>query len=173
MTELDPERGREVAEQLKALGFRGILVTAANKGYVTSLSCAMPTCRCPKEVGGKSHFDPVPEELPDWMPTADHMELKSEGGKLTVENVRLAHRLCNRIHYAETHNKAHEKDLERIEAARQRAGLRQGKTRLTIEVSEESLRWAVLHINNYIADQPVNTEPLAHEFVSALTNPSR
>ncbi|MDX6288022.1 MAG: hypothetical protein QOG53_3507 [Frankiales bacterium] len=42
---------------------------------------------------------------------------------------------------------------------------------LTIRVSQESLSWAVLHINEFIAQQPVNTEPLAHEFVSALTNP--
>ena len=42
---------------------------------------------------------------------------------------------------------------------------------ITIKVSQESLTWAVRHLNNFIADQPVNTEPLAHEFVSALTNP--
>ena len=45
------------------------------------------------------------------------------------------------------------------------------KIELTIQVSPESLSWAVRHINNFIASQPVNTEPLAHEFVSALTNP--
>jgi hypothetical protein len=35
-------------------------------------------------------------------------------------------------------------------------------------LSEESLSWAIRHLNDFIASQPVNTEPLAHEFVSAL-----
>ncbi|HEY5181624.1 MAG TPA: hypothetical protein VIJ07_17950 [Dermatophilaceae bacterium] len=45
------------------------------------------------------------------------------------------------------------------------------RLQLTIEITEAELDWAVQHINNWIASQPVNTEPLAHGFVSALTNP--
>jgi hypothetical protein len=45
------------------------------------------------------------------------------------------------------------------------------KIELTIRVTNESLTWAVHHINNYIASQPHGAEPLAHAFVSALTNP--
>ncbi len=119
--QLDPKKGREVADQLRKLGTRGILVPAAEQLYITELECRMPKCYCPEEMGGKTYFAYVPKELPDWMPTVDHIALKSEGGKLTVDNVRLAHRLCNRIHYAETHDKPHEKDLQRVERARELA----------------------------------------------------
>ena len=44
------------------------------------------------------------------------------------------------------------------------------KVELTITASQESIAWAIRHLNDFIASQPVNTEPLAHEFVSALTN---
>lgn len=168
--ELDPERGREVAEGLRELGVRGILITAAKKGYISELKCEMKPCRCPDELGGAEHFDRVPEDLRDWMPTAEHIEWKSMGGKLTVDNVKLAHRLCNRIDYNERSGFPTKKDEARIERARERTG--SGKQRLTIEVSSESLSWAVRHINDYIAAQPDRTDPRAHEFVSALTNPA-
>ena len=44
---------------------------------------------------------------------------------------------------------------------------------ITIRVTEEQLAWAIQHINAFIASKPVNTEPLAHAFVSALSNPVR
>jgi hypothetical protein len=40
---------------------------------------------------------------------------------------------------------------------------------LTIEVEKEALVWVVRHLNDFIASKPVNTEYLAHRFVSALT----
>lgn len=53
------------------------------------------------------------------MPTADHPPvLKSKGGHLTVDNVRLAHRLCNRIHYSIETGRPHAKDLARVKSAR-------------------------------------------------------
>jgi hypothetical protein len=54
---------------------------------------------------------------------------------------------------------------------RQTEGMSEKRLQLTIEITEEEIDWAVQHINNWIASQPVNTEPLAHGFVSALTNP--
>ena len=42
---------------------------------------------------------------------------------------------------------------------------------LTIRVTQGQLSWAVQHINNWIATQPINTCDDAHRFVSALTNP--
>lgn len=42
----DGERARMVAEQLKELRVRGILVTAAKRGYITELACKMPECLC-------------------------------------------------------------------------------------------------------------------------------
>jgi len=65
--QLDPEEGREVAAQLRKLGVRGILITAAELGHSSELSCTMPTCRCPEELGGKGHFVNVPEALPEWI----------------------------------------------------------------------------------------------------------
>jgi len=56
------------------------------------------------------------------MPTADHFPvLKEEGGHRTVENVRLAHRLCNPIDYSKRIGRPYAKDLARVEAARARA----------------------------------------------------
>jgi hypothetical protein len=45
------------------------------------------------------------------------------------------------------------------------------RVRLTIEVSEEERNWAVPHTNGWIASHPPNARPLAHRFVSSLTNP--
>jgi hypothetical protein len=50
--ELDPERGRAVAARLRALGVKGILIKAAEQGYITQLTCKMPECFCPEELGG-------------------------------------------------------------------------------------------------------------------------
>lgn len=48
------------------------------------------------------------------MPTPDdHPVLKKDGSKLTVDNVRLAHRICNRVDYAIQTDKPHKRDLDR------------------------------------------------------------
>src|ERR1043166_979634 len=55
--------------------------------------------------GAYSSFTPAELEevraaCPDWEPTADHYpRLKMYGRHLTSDNVRLAHRLCNRRDY--------------------------------------------------------------------------
>ena len=59
--ERDPERGRAVAARLKALGVKGILIKAAEQGYITELACKMPECFCPEELGGARYFEPVKE----------------------------------------------------------------------------------------------------------------
>jgi uncharacterized protein (DUF58 family) len=51
---LDPARGAIVAAGLQAKHARGILITAAERGYITSLACAMPECLCPE---GRGHFE--------------------------------------------------------------------------------------------------------------------
>lgn len=119
--EPDFQKGLEVAAQLRELGVRGILITAASQGHITELKCAMPTCHCPEELGGKSHFVNVPESLPEWMPSVDHIQPRKEGGKLTIGNVRLAHRLCNRVHHAESEGLSTNRDRQKVEAARQEA----------------------------------------------------
>ena len=56
----------------------------------------MPQCYCFR---GRRYFEPRSART-DWEPTADHYpRLKAHGGQLTPDNVRLAHRLCNRRDY--------------------------------------------------------------------------
>jgi hypothetical protein len=40
--------------------------------------------------------------LPNWMPSAEHIIPKKDGGRLRLDNVRLAHRGGNREDYAKT-----------------------------------------------------------------------
>ncbi len=116
---LDPERGREVAALLKELGVQGILVIAAEQGYITELSCQMPECLCPVELG-KGYFDPMPPDLPDWIPTYEHDPTLDSRHK-TVETAILAHRLCNRVDASRRMGRSDAKDLARVEAARLKA----------------------------------------------------
>src|SRR3954469_7078532 len=84
-------------ERLKALGVRGILRQLARDGQIIEVRCEMPQCYCFR---GRNHFDPRGTKPSDWEPTADHYpRLKAHGGHLTPDNVRLAHRLCNRRDY--------------------------------------------------------------------------
>src|SRR2546426_12531624 len=97
--ERDPERGRAAAAKLKALGVKGILIKAAEQGYITLLACKMPECFCPEELGGATYFEPVGSS--DWAPTHEHFPVpKREGGRREVDNAVLAHCLCNRIDYS-------------------------------------------------------------------------
>jgi hypothetical protein len=118
---LDPARGAEVARKLKALGVKNILIKAAEEGYITELKCRMPKCFCPEELGGAYYFEPV-TELSDWIPTHEHFPVpKREGGRATVDNAVLAHRLCNRIDYSIFAGRSHASDLESIRKAREAA----------------------------------------------------
>lgn len=120
--ELDPERGRDVAVELERLGAKKILVTAAERGYITQLRCNMPKCFCPEELGGAEYFEKATPDLSDWMPTNEHFPIsKEDGGKESVENSILAHRLCNRVDYSIRVGRSHERDLERIRKAREDA----------------------------------------------------
>ncbi len=86
-----------VAERLKALGVKGVLIQMAKNGQILELRCEMPTCYCPD---GRQHFDPWPDPRwapeREWSPSADHYPtLKRDGGQLRPWNVRLAHVACN------------------------------------------------------------------------------
>jgi hypothetical protein len=136
--ELDPERGRAVAAELKSLGVKKReLIRAAEQGYITELECKMPKCFCPKELGGVSYFAQVTTDWSDWrsdwMPTLEHFPVyKKDGGKAAVDNAILAHRLCNRLDHALRAGRSHRRDLERIAKAREegirRNNLPTGKT---------------------------------------------
>lgn len=99
-----------VADELRALGARRKLVRAAELGFIQELRCAMPVCfhPDPNPVSG-FYPDPNPDsdgrgffEMvllgPPWVPTPDHYPvLKYQGGRLTPNNIRLAHKLCNAL----------------------------------------------------------------------------
>ena len=118
----DPARGAEAARKLKSLGVKGILIKAAELGYITQVTCRMLECFCPEELGGACYFEPVTEELTDWSPTHEHFpRSKREGGHRSLDNAVLAHRLCNRIDYSIFIGRSYASDLERIEKAREAA----------------------------------------------------
>ena len=133
--ERDPERGRAVAAELKALGVKKReLIRAAEQGYITELACKMPKCFCPEELGGASYFAQVTNDWSDWrsdwMPTLEHFPVyKKDGGKAAVDNAILAHRLCNRLDHSLRVGRSHERDLERIRKAREE-GIRRNNVQI-------------------------------------------
>ena len=112
---------------------KGILIKAAEQGYITQLACKMPECFCPEELGGACYFEPVTNEWSDWrtdwMPTLEHFPVsKKQGGKAAVGQRHLgalplqsprAHRLCNRLDHSLRVGRSHRRDLERIRKARE------------------------------------------------------
>jgi hypothetical protein len=118
----DPERGRAAAAKLKALGVKGILIKAAEQGYITQVACKMPECFCPEELGGACYFEPVTAELSDWMPpTSTTRSPRATAATERVDNAVLAHRLCNRIDYSIRVGRSCARDLERVRKAREEA----------------------------------------------------
>jgi hypothetical protein len=94
---VEASMGETVADRLRALGTRGVLVQLAQRGQIIELRCEMPKCYCPK---GRGHFDSRSTPLTDWAPSPDHYpRLKADGGRLVPWNVRLSHVLCNRMDY--------------------------------------------------------------------------
>jgi hypothetical protein len=94
----------------------------------------MPECFCPEELGGACYFEPVTNDWSDWrsdwMPTVEHFPVyRKDGGKETVDNVILAHRLCNRLDHSLRVGRSHGRDLERIRKAREE-GIRRGTVRI-------------------------------------------
>jgi hypothetical protein len=86
-----------LADQLRALGVRGVLVQMAERGQLLELRCEMPNCYYFK---GRKSFAPRGLPLSPWAPNTDHYPiLRSAGGKLVPENVRLAHVRCNNYDY--------------------------------------------------------------------------
>jgi hypothetical protein len=90
------DAGETPVEKLEALGVRGILWQLARDGQIIDVRCEMPQCYCFR---GRRYFESRSARS-DWEPTADHYpRLNAHGGHLTPDNVRLAHRLCNRRDY--------------------------------------------------------------------------
>jgi hypothetical protein len=113
-------RGAEAARKLRALGVKGVLIKAAELGYITEVTCGMPMCFCPEELGGAGFFERRTHPWTDWEPTHEHFPIpKREGGKATPDNAILAHRLCNKLDYSISQGFSIEKDLARIDPARE------------------------------------------------------
>ena len=90
---------KSVADQLRKLGLKdkNVLVQMAERGQLLALQCEMPRCYHHK---GRGVFDPVTKSRSKWAPSRDHYPiLKSAGGKLRPENVRLSHIECNQRDY--------------------------------------------------------------------------
>jgi hypothetical protein len=67
---MDP--GNRLARELRErYHVRGILILAAETGYITELRCAMPHCFAPD----RGRFDPLGVPLGPWMPTREHFPL--------------------------------------------------------------------------------------------------
>ena len=110
-----------MAKELRRYGVKGILITAAERGYIRELKCGMPKCFCPEELGGAWHFESL-TKYSDWNPTHEHSpRAKRDGGQRTLVNSVLAHRLCNRIDHSILVERPHARDLERIRKAREAA----------------------------------------------------
>ena len=97
---------------MRELGYTGILVTLYEQGILEHLVCDMDVCYRPE---GRGLFDvlpdPVPDPIPPWILTEDHFPtLRAEGGTLTVDNVRPAHRSCNQLDYG--HHPGHHENRE-------------------------------------------------------------
>jgi hypothetical protein len=87
-----------VADQLRALGTRGVLVQMAERGQIIELRCEMPMCYCHK---GRGYFDRKSHPPTAWVPSPDHYpQLRADGGRLVRWNVRLSHLRCNQMDYA-------------------------------------------------------------------------
>lgn len=100
---MDP-RNRLAQELRERYHVRGILILAAEAGYITELRCAMPCCFAPDRGG----FDPLGVPLGPWMPTHEHFPLaKRFKGTRDVTNAVLAHRRCNNIGYKLEELRAH------------------------------------------------------------------
>jgi hypothetical protein len=86
------------AEVLRGLHMTGILTTPARPEDATTVLCDMDVCYCPQ---GRGYFEPIAVPLTDWSPAEDLFpRLKKDGGRRVAGNIRLAHRLCNRLDYA-------------------------------------------------------------------------
>jgi len=92
-----PKEGHSVVAELRRLGMKGVLVQMAERGQLLALRCEMPQCYHHR---GRGAFDPVTTTRTKWAPSPDHYPiLRSAGGHLGPDNVRLAHVECNQRDY--------------------------------------------------------------------------
>ena len=97
-----PDDEPTAVKTLQALGVHSgtdagrILLQLARDGQFIDVCCEMPQCYYHR---GRRDFAPMSPRT-DWSPSADHYPiLKSHNGKLSADNVRLAHYRCNQNDY--------------------------------------------------------------------------
>jgi hypothetical protein len=118
-----PDQLRALAVHRKSRSGRALL-QATELGRIMELRCAMEECLYPQKLGGRSYFEVISRPLTDWIPTADHYPiLQKDGGRLVADNVRLAHRLCNRVGATEPGGIPNAKDRAKAAALRESAFL--------------------------------------------------
>ena len=82
------EVARELRERYRVTG---VLVSAAQAGYIAELRCGMEYCFA----AAQDRFEPLGIPLGPWMPTHEHFPLaKRFRGTREVTNAVLAHRRC-------------------------------------------------------------------------------
>jgi hypothetical protein len=144
-----------VADELISLGLRDdsdshhALLQAARQGLIKDVRCAMgldpsevrhPGCLHPPELGGREYFESIPPL--EWTPTADRFpKLGKDKGKYTASNVRLAHRLCNYVDYADAFGVPYDKLKATVRAATVAAEL--SRIDETIRRLERRRNWLV------------------------------
>jgi hypothetical protein len=91
------EQGRKLALVLRdGYAVRGVLIQAAEAGYITELRCEMAYCFAPE----RRQFERLGVPLGPWMPSHEHFPLaKRFRGRRDVTNAVLAHRRCNNVGY--------------------------------------------------------------------------
>ena len=85
-----------VADQLRALGVKGVLVKMAERGQLLALKCEMPQCYHHK---GRGAFDPVTTPRTRWAPSPDHYPILIGRGPPRPRERRLSHIWCNNRDY--------------------------------------------------------------------------
>ena len=83
-----------MAKRLRDLGVKGILVQAAELGYITEVKCGMPQCFCPEELGGAWHFESLTDGYSDWNATHEHFPLSKRDGAKEPSTTRSSPTAC-------------------------------------------------------------------------------
>jgi hypothetical protein len=109
------------------------------------VACAMDECLFPEELGGREYFLPRVESPSDWSPTANRYPTShKDGGSLSPKNVRLAHRLCNRVASAEANGISDRTDRENTASLKQAARARPELGRIVVLFAEQLRLWRLI-----------------------------
>jgi hypothetical protein len=142
--------GESVIERLQTLGLNRkspsgrALLGAAELGLIREVRCALEECLLPEELGGRSFFIARWRNPSDWSPAADrYPRLQSDGGPLVPENVRLSHRLCDRVALIEAAGGTDQRDRARSAALKEAALAWPELGKIVVLFTEQARLWRV------------------------------